>query len=84
MSPALNGSSGLERFECSNAIEIRNRIMFDFYPGLPHAGSVGFIYGFMVNNHPTRRVEPEVFNKYQTTNALRVIFSNLIGPGCYE
>ena len=35
MNPALNGSSALERFECSNAIEIRNGIMFDFYPGLP-------------------------------------------------
>ena len=36
MSPALNGSSTLERFEQSNASEIRNGIMFDFYPGLPH------------------------------------------------
>ena len=38
MSPALNGSSTLERFERSNAREIRNEIMFDFYPGLPHMG----------------------------------------------
>ena len=29
MSPALN-------FERSNAVEICNGIMFDFYPGLPH------------------------------------------------
>ena len=36
MSPALNESSALECFECSNAIELRNEIMFDFYPGLPH------------------------------------------------
>ena len=36
MSPALNRSSALQHFERSNAIEIRNRIMFDFYPGLPH------------------------------------------------
>ena len=36
MSPALNGSSALQRFERSNAIEIRNGIMFDLYPGLPH------------------------------------------------
>ena len=35
MSPALNGSSALERFERSNAIEIRNGIMFNFYPGQP-------------------------------------------------
>ena len=38
MSPALNGSSTLERFEHSNVSEIRNRIMFNFYPGLPHMG----------------------------------------------
>ena len=36
MSPALNGSSVLQHFERSNAIEIRNGIMFDFYPGLPN------------------------------------------------
>ena len=36
MSPAFNGSYALERFERSKAIEIRNGIMFDFYPGLPH------------------------------------------------
>jgi len=36
MRPALNGSSALQRFERSNASEIRNGIMFDFYPGLPH------------------------------------------------
>ena len=35
-SPSLNGSSVLEHFNSSNAIEIRNEIMFDFYPGLPH------------------------------------------------
>ena len=35
-SPAVNGSSTLERFERSNAIEIRNGIIFNFYPGLPH------------------------------------------------
>ena len=36
MSPTPNGSSVLQRFECGNALEIRNGIMFDFYPGLPH------------------------------------------------
>ena len=36
MNLALHASSALERFEHSNAIEIHNRIMFDFYPGLPH------------------------------------------------
>ena len=33
---ALNGSSVLECFERSNATEIRNGKMFDFYPGLSH------------------------------------------------
>ena len=36
MSPALNRSYMLERFERGNAMEIRNGIMFDFYPRLPH------------------------------------------------
>ena len=36
MSPALNGSSALQRFERGNAVEIHNGIMFDFYSGLPH------------------------------------------------
>ena len=36
MSPALNESSMLEHFERSNASEMHNGIMFDFYPGLPH------------------------------------------------
>ena len=40
MSPTLNGSSVLQRFECGNVVEIRNRIMFDFYPGLPHISHV--------------------------------------------
>ena len=35
MSPALNGSSVLERFKRGNAIKIHDGIMFDFYPGLP-------------------------------------------------
>ena len=42
MSYALNRSSALERFEHGNAIEIRNRLMFDFYPGLPHIGAGSF------------------------------------------
>ena len=36
MSLALDGSFALQRFKCSNAVELRNGIMFDFYPGLPH------------------------------------------------
>ena len=36
MSPALNGSTALQHFERGDMVEIRNGIMFDFYPGLPH------------------------------------------------
>ena len=36
MSPTLNGSSEIQCFECSDAIEIRNGILLDFYTGLPH------------------------------------------------
>ena len=36
MSPALNGSSALQCFECGNVVEICNGTMFDFYPRLPH------------------------------------------------
>ena len=36
MSPTHNGSSVLQCFERGNAIKIHNRIMFDFYLGLPH------------------------------------------------
>ena len=35
MSPALNGSSAIRHFKHSNVIEIRDRITFDFYMGLP-------------------------------------------------
>ena len=36
MSPALNGNTALQCLECGNMIEIHNKIMLDFYPGLPH------------------------------------------------
>ena len=39
MSPTPNGSSVL-RFKHSCALEIRNGIMFDFYPGLPHVNLI--------------------------------------------
>ena len=34
MSPALNRSYALQQFKCGKAIEMHNRIMLDFYPGL--------------------------------------------------
>ena len=36
MSPTLNGSSEIQHFECSDAIEISIGLIFDFYTGLPH------------------------------------------------
>ena len=39
MSPALNGSTALQRFERGNTVKICNGIMFDFYPGRPHLHS---------------------------------------------
>ena len=36
MSPALNNSSAIQRFEGSEVIKICNGITFDFYMGLPH------------------------------------------------
>ena len=35
MSPPLNGSSAIRYFEGSDAIEIRDRIIFELYMGLP-------------------------------------------------
>ena len=52
MSPALNGSVALQRFEHSNAVEIRNGIMFDFYPGLPH-----MLLLFSAKNPPLSEIE---------------------------
>ena len=36
MSPTLNGSSVLQRFERGNVVEMCNGTMFDFYLRLPH------------------------------------------------
>ena len=36
MSPTLNGSSAIQCFEVSVAIEIPDEITFDFYTGLSH------------------------------------------------
>ena len=49
MSPALNGSSALERFERGNEIEILNGIMFNFYPGLSHLLGKNNEHWFTIN-----------------------------------
>ena len=36
LGPAINGSSEIQRFECSDVIKVCNGIIFDFYTGLPH------------------------------------------------
>ena len=36
MNPAFNGSSAIQHFKHSDAIEIHDGITFDFYTGLPH------------------------------------------------
>ena len=36
MNPTLNGSSEIQHFERSDTFKIRNKVIFVFYPGLPH------------------------------------------------
>ena len=45
MSPTLSGSLALQCVKLSDALEIRNGIIFDFYPGLPHVGEVRNVIG---------------------------------------
>ena len=40
MSPALNKSAAIWRFEGSDAIEIYDGITFNFYTGLPHVFTI--------------------------------------------
>ena len=51
MSPALNGSSAMRHFEGSDAIKIRDGIIFDFYTRLPHISTCGLyivkVYNFV-------------------------------------
>ena len=51
MSPALNGSSVVRRFEGNDVIEICDGITFNFYTGLPHI----CIY---IMSSPSQRVVP--------------------------
>ena len=47
MSPALNGSLAIRRFEGNDAIEIRDEITIEFYTGLPHM----YFQGKIFDNH---------------------------------
>ena len=49
----------MQRFECGNAFTIRNGIMFDFYPGLPH---VAYMYAAtLYANIASLIIEPYLF-----------------------
>ena len=49
MSPALNRSSAIWRFEGSDAIKICDGITFDFYMGLPHIVQASRVAILLVN-----------------------------------
>ena len=51
MSPALKGSSAIRRFECGDAIKIRNGIAFDFYTGLAHIHTYMYIHTYINNTY---------------------------------
>ena len=63
LSPTLNGSLEIRRFECSDAIEIRNGIIFDFYTGLPHLLHV-FVF-FLVGGADTGGLVPVNTARFQ-------------------
>ena len=66
MSPALNRSLAIARFKGSNAIEIRDRITFDFYTGLPH------VHVQVLKVHDTTRFRGCVYG-----NAVKIPFVSL-------
>ena len=58
MSPALNGSTALQRFKCNNTVQISSGIMFDFYPGLPQ------LSGYFTSCHQSRNDHNATFVRY--------------------
>ena len=51
LSPALNGSSEIRRFEHSEPIEIRIGIISDFYTGLPHVHEENMLQYMYMKRH---------------------------------
>ena len=51
MSPGLTGSSAIRCFEGSDAIEICDRITFDFYTGLPHMHIDNYVTHLKISNN---------------------------------
>ena len=86
MSPALNGSTALQHFERGNAVKIRNGIMFDFYPGLPHI--LYILYTCMVIlqlelSFETRSIPMNFLPALQELDLCDEVWScprNLVGP----
>ena len=74
------------RFECSNAIKIHNRIMFDFYPGLPHFIKISTtLYTSLVSTileaeHPSELVEV-VCNTHFCLSSLSFLHLTLLQDG---
>ena len=55
MSPGLNRSFVLQRFEHSNMVELCNRIMFDFYLGpATYSIQVHIFFIILINSHIPR------------------------------
>ena len=68
MSPALNRSSVIRRFEGSKVIEILDGITFDFYTGLPHM--LSFLYVCL--NLVIILSDIKVINRMCLTNLLKL------------
>ena len=63
MSPALNRSFALQCFECSSAVKLRNGIMFDLYPGLPHIVGISlYIVALIAIVLVPKRIEVKAHN----------------------
>ena len=43
MSPTPSGSLALQHFKLGDVLEIRDGIIFEFYPGLPHTLLAGLL-----------------------------------------
>ena len=67
MSPALNRSSAIRRFEGNSEIEIRDGITFKFYTGLPHIVLSIFV------PHPHGMKKPE-------NEAMYIVSLNIMPP----
>ena len=70
MSPALNGSSAIRRFEGSNAIKICNGMTFNFYTGLAHILNFAMQVGNLQNSYNAVQKSLEVFPGHMDSKEL--------------